>query len=175
MIGDFAPLISSSARFTTASCAFGRDAAVDVRHAGRALLVACQDERDLVARCKRRVQGECLLAGNAEDVTDALVLEALHEELRDVQRAASPMSRSTMTVSRHAPSSLACRRYVPTSRNPTFARSLRLASFSGKTRETSFQMPRPSHSRTSASIAARPAPVPRASRATDTENSATPA
>src|SRR5438094_777760 len=112
------------------------------------------------------VQRERRLAGDPEDVPYALVLETFHEQLRDVQRAASPMSRSTITVSRHAPSSLACRRYVPTSRKPTFASSLRLASFSGKTRERSFHMPRPSHSRTSASIAARPAPVPRASRAT---------
>src|SRR5205814_2571858 len=95
-----------------------RETAINVRHEGRTLLVTGEDERDLVALRERGIEREGLLAGYAEDVPHAFVLEALHEQLRDVHRAASPMSRSTMTVSRHTPSSFACRRYVPTSRNP---------------------------------------------------------
>ena len=58
------------------------------------------------------------------------------------------------------------RRYTPTVRNPARSCRARLATFSGKMRETSFQNPRASYSRASASSAAFPAPVPRALRAT---------
>lgn len=37
-----------------------------------------------------------------------------------------------MTQSRHSPSSLPCRRYTPTTRNPHRSWSARLAAFSGK-------------------------------------------
>ncbi len=47
--------------------------------------------------------------------------------------------------------------------------------FSGKIRETIFQKPRSAYAWHIASSAARPAPVPRAARATYTECSATPA
>src|SRR5437868_3008018 len=135
-----------------------RETTVHIGHEGGALLVPGEHELDLLALREGGVERERLLARDTEDVPNALVLQAFHQELRDVQRAASPMRRSTMTVSRHTPSSFACLRYVPTSRNPTFASSLRLGSFSGKTRERSFHIPRASHSLTSASIAARPAP-----------------
>src|SRR2546425_943497 len=125
------------------------------------LLVTRQDDADLVGIGEGRVQGERLFTGDAEHVLHALVLEAADKELGDVQRSASPTRRSTMTVSRHSPSSLACRRYVPTSRKPTRASNLRLGWFSGKTRDTSLCRPRRSHAATSASIAARPAPAPR--------------
>src|SRR5438270_8488573 len=66
-----------------------RESAVDVGHEGGALLVPREDELDLFAVREGGVQGEGLLSGNAEDVTNSLVLEAFHQELRDVQRAAS--------------------------------------------------------------------------------------
>src|SRR6266542_4238961 len=82
------------------------------------------------------------------------------------QRAASPRSFSTITASRHLPSSLAWRSYVPTSRKPSERRRARLASFSTMTRETSFQKPAPSAASMSASMATRPAPRRRAFLAT---------
>src|SRR5205807_275692 len=83
-----------------------------------------------------------------------------------VQSAASPRSFSTITASRHSPSSLAWRSYVPTSRKPSERSSERLASFSTMTRETSFQKPAPSAASMSASMATRPAPRRRAFLAT---------
>src|SRR5438067_8041332 len=83
-----------------------------------------------------------------------------------VQNAASPRSFSTITASRHSPSSLAWRSYVPTSRKPSERRSERLASFSTMTRETSFQKPAPSAASMSASMATRPPPRRRAFLAT---------
>src|ERR1043165_7822351 len=74
----------------------------------------------------------------------------------DAQRAASPRSFSTMTVSRHSPSSFPGRSYVPTSRKPSARRSARLAVFSTMTRETSFQNPAASAAFMSASMATRP-------------------
>ena len=55
-------------------------AAVDVRHVGAALLVADRHELDRRAR-ERLVQVERLLARDAEDVPDALGLEALDEDV----------------------------------------------------------------------------------------------
>ena len=62
-----------------------REPAVDVRHEGGALFVPREDEADLVAVCERRVEREGLLAGDAKDVADALVLETAHKKLGDVQ------------------------------------------------------------------------------------------
>jgi hypothetical protein len=44
-----------------------------------------EDEANLLAVRKRRVERERLLAGDAEDMPHALVLEAAHKKLRDVQ------------------------------------------------------------------------------------------
>ena len=57
----------------------GREASVDVRHERRALLVTREDEADLVAVGECGIQRERLLAGDAEDVPHALVLQTLHE------------------------------------------------------------------------------------------------
>src|SRR4029077_7238724 len=85
-----------------------RETPVDVGHERGALLVPRQDELDLVAIRERGVEGERFLPGYAEHMPDALVLEALHEQLRDVQRAASPARRSTRSgVTRPAATSAA--------------------------------------------------------------------
>ena len=60
--------------------------AVDVGHVGAALLVAHRDELDRRAR-QRLVQVERLLARDAEDVLDALGLEALHEDVACLPRS----------------------------------------------------------------------------------------
>ena len=59
------------------------EAAVHVGHVGAALLVADGDELDRRVR-ERAVELERLLAGDAEDVLDALRLEAVDEEVRGV-------------------------------------------------------------------------------------------
>ena len=58
-----------------------RQPAVDVGHEGRALLMARRDELDRAVE-QRIHDVDVLLARNAEDVFDALVLEASYEELR---------------------------------------------------------------------------------------------
>ena len=62
-----------------------RQAAAGVGHEGSALLVARRDEAD--RRVGERIQDvENLLPGQAEDVPDALVLEAPHDQLRRLHR-----------------------------------------------------------------------------------------
>ena len=61
-----------------------RQAAVDVRDVGAPLLVANRNELDRRVR-QRLVQVEGLLAGDAEDVLDALGLEALDEQFAAVR------------------------------------------------------------------------------------------
>ena len=65
-----------------AHAGLARQAAVRVGHERGALLVAHGDEGDLARRVERVVQVERLLAGDAEHVPDALVLEAVHEQVR---------------------------------------------------------------------------------------------
>ena len=64
-------------------------AAVDVGHVGAALLVAHGHELDRRTR-ERLVQVERLLARDAEDVRDALGLEALDEDVGGLSLAPSP-------------------------------------------------------------------------------------
>src|SRR5439155_3889857 len=108
---------------------------------------------------EREVDGPDARAAVAGVLRSAMRTGAVH-------RAASPRSFSTITASRHSPSSFAWRSYVPTSRKPRERRRARLASFSTMTRETSFQKPAASAASMSASIATRPAPRRRARLAT---------
>ena len=81
--------------------------------------------------------------------------------LRRPRRAASPRSRSRFQT----PVELAMASVHPNLHgSPSCGPAPGWTSFSGKIRETSFQKPRSSEARNSASSAARPAPVPRASR-----------
>ena len=62
------------------------EATVGVGHERGALLVARRDERDALGAVEGLVEVEGLLAGDAEDVLDALALETLDEELRGEAR-----------------------------------------------------------------------------------------
>ena len=60
------------------------EAAVHIRHERGGLLVPREDELDLLAAIERVVERERLLAGDAEDVAHAFVLETANEKLGGV-------------------------------------------------------------------------------------------
>ena len=76
------------------------EAAVGVGHEGRPLLVPDGEEGDGLGVLDRLVQVERLLAGDPEDVPDALVLEAADEELCGRRHTASLVTRSVADAAR---------------------------------------------------------------------------
>src|SRR5438093_9283554 len=79
--------------------------------------------------------------GDDGEVPNVLRLGHLRADVNTNAAHCHPRCFSTITTSRQTPSSFACRSYVPTSRNPIDRSNPRLATFSGKTRDTSFQNP----------------------------------
>ena len=82
-------------RQTPARCG---QAPVHVGHVGAALLVANRDEGDRRV-LERLVEVERLLARDAEDVLDALGLQALHEQVRRLALSSSVRNSSPADVS----------------------------------------------------------------------------
>src|SRR5947208_1566484 len=77
-----------------ADSGIGREASVDVGHERRALLVAREDEADLVALGECGVQSEGLFTGDPKYVLYALVLETPNEKLRDIHDLIGCLHRS---------------------------------------------------------------------------------
>ena len=80
-----------------------REAPVDVRHEGGALLVARGDVADRAVPGEGVEQVEGLLAGHGEDVLAALGLEALHEQVSGGSRGSVGHGRECGRPSRDRP------------------------------------------------------------------------